>query len=90
MFLKALKKKKLESCTHVTCTSCGATHTTAEWNESATRVYGEDSPDILTAAADNTNTFPYQCPTCFMGYSAHQLEYSERKSPVSIQKTIET
>ncbi|ADU31893.1 hypothetical protein [Evansella cellulosilytica] len=74
MALKLLQSKKYKRSTHVLCPSCNEKSTVEEWNDIAIKTYGENSPDIRHAALDKKISFPFQCPKCYMGYSAYLVK----------------
>ncbi|MDQ0256664.1 RNA polymerase subunit RPABC4/transcription elongation factor Spt4 [Evansella vedderi] len=69
-----LLKSKVLNSTHAVCPTCGEESTVEEWNEIVIKTYGEHSPDIRSAA-DKKSSFPFQCPKCYCGYSAHLLGF---------------
>ncbi len=69
-----MKRKKAEQYTHAQCPKCEEVTTIDKWNQLAKATYGPDSPDLRTLSTNKANTFPYQCPQCFMGYSAYQVK----------------
>ncbi|MDQ0254497.1 putative RNA-binding Zn-ribbon protein involved in translation (DUF1610 family) [Evansella vedderi] len=74
MALKLFRAKKYDHCTHVECPSCEEKRPVEDWNNIALETYGSNSPDIRTAANKKV-PFPYQCPNCYMGYSAYLLKF---------------
>jgi RNA polymerase subunit RPABC4/transcription elongation factor Spt4 len=92
MFWKTSRKKQLLDATHAECPSCNYTSSVKEWNDLVSSVYGSQSPDIRRAAADPKNSFPFQCPSCFKGYSAHAIgfhESSPERKPIAV-KAVKT
>ncbi|NJP37440.1 hypothetical protein [Alkalicoccus luteus] len=75
MFWKANRKKQVMEATHIECPSCETVTAVQAWNKLAVGTYGDDTPDVRKAALNKQNSFPFQCPTCFKGYSAHRLEF---------------
>lgn len=65
---------KKSKCTHAICPSCKEKSTLEEWNNMAVTIYGKDSPDIRVAAVNKKVTFPFQCPNCYMAFSAYLVE----------------
>lgn len=76
MMLNLFKKKHISNATHVECPNCAEISTVDCWNQIVIDTYGERSPDIRNAALNKKNSFPYQCPACFKGYSAHKMKFS--------------
>lgn len=72
MFLKRLKAKKSSV---VICPCCGVKTPVEKWNELAKSTYGENTPDVREAAQSKKNTFPFQCPSCYKGFSAYLLHF---------------
>ncbi|SDO06188.1 hypothetical protein [Alkalicoccus daliensis] len=79
MFWNFNRKKEVLDATHVKCPSCEALTKVKEWNEMAEGTY-RDVPDIRRAAVNRKNSFPFQCPECFKGYSAHKLTFQKETS----------
>ncbi|MBU9721571.1 hypothetical protein [Bacillus alkalicola] len=78
MVFKILQEKKYQHYTHAHCPNCNEVSTVDNWNDIAIKTYGETSPDIRMAALEKTS-FPYQCPKCYMAYSAHLLTFEKIK-----------
>nr|WP_090892356.1 hypothetical protein [Evansella caseinilytica] len=72
--------KKILNATHIECPSCETVRPVDKWNEGTITVYGSDSPDVRNAALNKKNTFPYQCPECHMGFSAHKLNFVTKET----------
>ncbi|UCZ52725.1 hypothetical protein LGQ02_18365 [Bacillus shivajii] len=79
MVFNMLRKRKLQYATHIECPQCEATTAVDEWNKIVKDVYGPQSPDVRLSATNKSNTFPYQCPECNTGYSAHKLHFVGNK-----------
>ncbi|MGJ9383775.1 hypothetical protein [Salipaludibacillus sp. CF4.18] len=77
MFWTSTRKKKILEATLAECPICNEANEINLWNQLVCDTYGDHSPDIRTAALNKKNTFPYQCPTCFKGFSAHRIKFSK-------------
>ncbi|PYZ92728.1 hypothetical protein CR194_13820 [Salipaludibacillus keqinensis] len=90
MFWKTARQKRILESSYVECPSCESVGRVSKWNQLARETYGNHSPDIRKSAINKANTFPYQCPQCFKGYSATNLTYLAEKDPTASLKTPET
>ncbi|PYZ95893.1 hypothetical protein CR205_16065 [Alteribacter lacisalsi] len=70
---KLFKASPLNEKEYVQCPNCRSIHKDSKWNEIAVATYGPDSPDVKEAARNKAVSFPFQCPTCYMGFSAWKL-----------------
>ncbi|WP_096190328.1 CpXC domain-containing protein [Evansella halocellulosilytica] len=86
MVLKFLRKKKLMNTTHISCPSCEEETDIEMWNSIAKEVYGVQSPDVREAASNKGNSFPYQCPKCHTGFSAHKLTFIDKEEKEDLIK----
>ncbi|WP_280769634.1 hypothetical protein [Salipaludibacillus daqingensis] len=82
MFWKSAKQKRILEATYVECPSCETIDRAANWNKLAQETYGTHSPDIRKAAINKGNSFPFQCPHCFKGYSAHNVHFLDEEQHV--------
>jgi predicted RNA-binding Zn-ribbon protein involved in translation (DUF1610 family) len=80
MFWSTTRKKQILEATHAECPSCSEVSSVKEWNNLVVQTYGTGSPDIRRAAVNRKNSFPFQCPECFKGYSAHILKFHNTSS----------
>lgn len=82
MFWKHNQKKQVLNATHIECPSCNELATVKAWESLAKGTYG-NVPDIRKASFKKSNSFPFQCPECYKGYSAHLLKF-HNNSTVSL------
>lgn len=75
MFWNIPKKRRILEAISAECPICKETTQIKDWNQLVYDTYGEHSPDIRKAALDKKNSFPYQCPSCFKGFSAHRISF---------------
>ncbi|MBU9713718.1 CpXC domain-containing protein [Evansella tamaricis] len=78
MPISLFTQKRIEQRSHVICPSCNEKTSYTEWNQIAKDVYGKNSPDIRAASLNPKVSFPFQCPNCHMGYSAHLLQFTDK------------
>ncbi|RNA67601.1 hypothetical protein EBO34_12820 [Alteribacter keqinensis] len=81
MFFRKLKEKKTLDFSHIECPNCENTKSVDKWNTIAKDTYGPDSPDVRVASLDKKISFPFQCPDCYMAFSAHQLKFTKKDMP---------
>jgi len=85
MLSSIFRKNNIRHATHAECPNCEEVGTVESWNKIVVDTYGKKSPDIRLAALNKKNSFPYQCPSCFKGYSAHIIKFStENKADARI------
>lgn len=73
MFWKTARQRKILEATYAECPNCSTTDHISAWNQLAKDTYGDQAPDIRQSATSKKNSFPYQCPRCFKGYSANKI-----------------
>lgn len=79
MFWKQSQKKQVLEATHIECPSCSGVSTVKAWENMAAGTYGR-FPDVRKASLKKSNSFPFQCPDCFKGYSAHLLIFHNQEA----------
>ncbi|WP_026691461.1 hypothetical protein [Alteribacter aurantiacus] len=88
MFLKKLKEAKALEATHIDCPNCREETLIDDWHTIVKNTYGNDSPDVRIAHLDKKNSFPYQCPSCFMAFSAYQLTLTTNDTSVQTREKM--
>ncbi|WP_416147356.1 hypothetical protein ACM26V_14125 [Salipaludibacillus sp. HK11] len=79
MLWKSARQKRILHASYVECPNCKSVELVSKWNQLAQDTYGSHSPDIRNAAVKKGNSFPFQCPSCFKGYSAKKMNFSDGK-----------
>ncbi|WP_147802792.1 hypothetical protein [Alkalicoccus halolimnae] len=80
MPFKLNRKKQTLEATHVQCPSCENISAVEKWNNIVKHTYGDSAPDVRQAAINRKNSFPFQCPSCYKGYSAHVLIFHQSEA----------
>lgn len=88
MVFNLLKRKRVLAATYAECPNCDSKAKVKEWNQIALDTYGKQAPDIRQSALNKQNSFPYQCPVCFKGFSAHKVSFATPESEKSTSRQV--